>query len=178
MSPHRIVVKSLAILAAALALAVGLVLGGAGCGMDTSRLGPAQEQALEGEGILQRAPNLVFRHTENSRLEGSRWRDVVASIVVTKETVLIHRNQRELLRITPRSRRVFRVVRRGPRIRIQVVGSRSSETWSFVPPGAPDRWAEDVRAVTRPAGARAGPAPSAARRGSIPAASSSCTGSS
>jgi hypothetical protein len=139
----------------ALALACLAVLA-AGCNTDTSLLPPAVRDELAAEGILHEAGNLVFRHTENAGREGSRWRDVVASIVVTKETVLIHRNGRGLLRITSRSRRFFQVVRTGPRLRIQVAGSRASETWSFVPPENPDGWANDVRRVIRLVGRSAG----------------------
>lgn len=145
------------VIAPAVALTVALLLAPAGCGNDTSRLNPAQEQVLESEGVLHRAGNLVFRHTENAGRPGSRWRDVVASIVVTKATVLIHRNERALLRITSRSRRLFKVVRSGPRIRIQVAGTRARETWSFIPPDDPDGWTKDVRAVMKQVGAGSAP---------------------
>jgi hypothetical protein len=135
--------------ASAALLALALVLAPAGCSTDTSRLSPAREQELESEGVLHRAGNIVFRHTENAGRTGSRWRDVVASIVVTKETVLIHRNERALLRLTPRTRRLVKVVRSGSRIRIQLAGPRATETWSFIAPDDPAGWAEEVRAVVK-----------------------------
>ena len=132
--------------AAALALAPG------GCNVDTSRLAPAVRQELETEGVLHEGRNLMFRHTERGQYERSRWRDVVASIVVTKQTLLIHRGEQELLRITPRTRRFCQLVRIGPRLRIQVAGANASETWSFIPPDDTDSWTKDVRSVLLSAG--------------------------
>jgi hypothetical protein len=141
--------------AAALVLVLALPLSPAGCSTDTSRLNATQEQELESEGVLHRARNIVFRHTQNAGRAGGRWRDLVASIVVTKETVLIHRNERTLLRITPRTRRVVKVARSGSRIRIQIAGARGTETWSFIAPDDPAGWAEEVRAVVNRIGAGA-----------------------
>lgn len=143
---------------ASLLPAAALALAPCGCSVDTSRIAPAERQTLEAEGILHEAQNLVFRHTERERDERSRWRDVVASIVVTKQTVLIHRSERELLRITPRTRRFCQLVRIGPRLRIQVAGESASETWSFVAPGDPDLWTNDIRLVIESTAGRQGPA--------------------
>jgi len=131
----------------ALPVLLALALAAGGCNVDTSRLPPIQRQALGSEGILHEGANLVFRHTQRTEYSRARWRDVVASIVVTKQTVLIHRSGRELLRITPRTRRFCQLIRIGPRLRIQVAGANASEIWSFIPPDDPAAWTRDVRSV-------------------------------
>lgn len=128
-----------------IAFAVLLLL--AGCAAGTDRLPAAAESRLATEGILHRARDLVFRHSRDAGRYDARWRDEPASIVVTRGTVLIHRNERELLRITARTRRAVEVRRSGERIRIRLVGARGSESWSFQPPDSAAAWAAAIRAV-------------------------------
>ena len=128
-------------------LALALLL--AGCAADTGRLPASMEERLAAAGIVHRARNLAFRHSRDTGGYDARWRDVVASIVVTRETVLIHRNEQELLRLSPRTRREVEVRRAAGRIRIRLVGARNSETWSFMPPDSGAEWAAGIRAVLR-----------------------------
>ena len=51
---------------------------------DTSRLRPEREAAVAGEGVVHRAANLTFRYTHDG------WEDRVASIIVTRQSVLIY----------------------------------------------------------------------------------------
>lgn len=146
--------------------AVLALLAALGCAQDTSRLAPEAEARLAGETILHRAANLTFRYTHDAGTRDAGWEDRVASIVVTRETVLIHRNERVGLEITPRSRRFYEVSREGPRVRIGAGTGRSRETWSFVPPDSADAWTRAIRAVIR--GSAGAASPGAAARGPRP----------
>jgi hypothetical protein len=118
-----------------------------GCATDTSRLTPEQAKRFETEGILHQAENVVFRQTHDVGRADAGWRDVVASVVVTKQSVVIHRNERILLEINPRSRRFLQVRRDGSRVRIRSGGGGAAEVWSFQPPDDPSAWAKDIRAT-------------------------------
>jgi hypothetical protein len=91
-----------------------LAFAGAHCAQETSRLTPDQEARFQKEGIVRRADNVVFRFTRAS--EGTRHSEFrenrVASIIVTRETVLVHKNEKVGIEITGRSRR-YEVNRRG-----------------------------------------------------------------
>jgi hypothetical protein len=69
--------------------------------------------------------------------------------VVTRATVLVHKNDKVGVEITPRSRRDDAVERDGRRVRIRAGRGRSEELWSFVPPDDPAGWAADIRVVIR-----------------------------
>jgi hypothetical protein len=142
------VTRSASWIAAVLALVPCLTLG-AGCAVETSRLTPEQAQRLEAEGILHRAANVVFRRSHDVGRSEAGWREVVASVVVTRQTMLVHRNGRVLLEINPRSRRFLQVQRDGMRVRIRSGGGGSAEVWSFAPPDDPAAWARDMRAVIK-----------------------------
>jgi hypothetical protein len=136
-----------------------LVLLAPGCGQETGRLAPGQEQRFAAEGILHRADNLRFRWTEGAGRRGGTWEDRLASIVVTRQSILIHKNEKVGVEVTPGRGRRCEVHRDGERVRISVGSGRSVETWSFVPPDDPDAWTQDIRAVIRvvsadPAGRR------------------------
>jgi len=120
---------------------------GAGCARDTGRLTAAMAQRLESEGILHRADNLKFRRSHDVGRYDAGWREGIASIVVTRESVLIHRNGQVFLEINRRSRRFLQVRRDGGRVRIRSGSGGSSEVWSFEPPDSADTWAHDIRAV-------------------------------
>lgn len=130
-------------------LLAGLLAASAGCSRETGRLTPEQEQRFAAEGLLRRADNLTFRWTEGAGRRGGTWEDRAASIVVTKRTVLIHKNQKIGIEITPESRRQFEVHRDGQRVRISSGSGRAAETWSFVAPDDADGWSRDIRAVIR-----------------------------
>jgi hypothetical protein len=133
----------------ALRSAVLLWLAVPGCREQTGRLGPERESRFAAESILHRADDLTFRYTEGGGRRGGRWEDRVASIVVTRQTVFIHKNEKVGLELTPRTRREVEVRRDRERIRITAGSGRSAESWSFVPPTDPDTWARDIRAAAR-----------------------------
>jgi hypothetical protein len=116
-----------------------LALGLLGCSSDTSRLSPEQQSRFANEGRL--------RHDAGTRSAG--WEDRRGSIVVTRQTVLIHKNEKVGIEITPASRRLYEVEREGERIRIGAGSGKSREVWSFVPPDDAAGWAQDIRAVIR-----------------------------
>jgi len=124
-------------------------LAGAGCEEPTGRLGPALQRELEAEGVVRRADDLVFRYTAGTGTREARWEDRRASIVVTRERILIHKNEKVGLEITPRTRRFVEVRRDGDQVRVSAGGGRSAESWSFVPPDDASGWAEDLRAVVK-----------------------------
>jgi hypothetical protein len=132
-----------------LALALLLALVVAGCSRDTSRLDPERTRRVQSEGVVRHAENIVFRYTEGAGTRESSWEDRRGSIVVTRQTILIHKNEKIGLEITPRTRKVTGVERRGQRVRIHVGRGRSAEIWSFVPPDDAEGWARDLRAVTK-----------------------------
>lgn len=115
---------------------------------------PAQLEArVASEGVVRRAADLTFRYTEAPGRRSARWEDRRASIVVTPTTILIHKNAKIGLEITPRTRRDVAIEREGSRVRLRAGRGRSEELWSFVPPdGDAAGWTKDLRAVTRLAG--------------------------
>jgi len=124
------------------------------CQQKTGALTPAQQQRLDAEGIVRRADDLIFRYTHDAGRRDAGWEDRKASIIVTKQSVIIHKNEKLGLEITPRTRRFVQVRRDGDRVRISAGGGGSAESWSFVPPEDAAGWAEDIRAVVK-AGVRA-----------------------
>jgi len=128
-------------------LVLGLAL--AGCSMDTSRLDPELLRRFQAEGIVRREDNIVFRYTEGAGTRESSWEDRRGSIVVTRQTIYIHKNEKIGLQITPRTRKVVDVERRAQRLRIRVGRGRAAEIWSFVPSDDPEGWARDLRAVLK-----------------------------
>jgi hypothetical protein len=145
--------------------AILLLLGGLSCAQDTSKLTPDQEARFQEEGIVRRADNVVFHYTHDYSSRSYRGydrggirenrEDRRASIIVTKRTVLIHKNQKVGIEITPRSRR-YSVSRRENRVLIHAGAGRTGEVWSFEPQdGDAEGWARDIRAVIH-AGAKSG----------------------
>jgi hypothetical protein len=125
-----------------------------GCNRTTGRLTPQAEQQFQAEGILRRGDDLMFRYTHGAGTRSAGWEDRKASIIVTKQRVLIHKNEKLGLEITPRTRRFVQVRRDGDRVRISAGGGQSAESWSFVPPGDAAGWTEDIRAVIRQASSK------------------------
>ena len=128
-------------------LVLGLAF--AGCSTDTSRLDPELLRRFQAEGIVRREDNIVFRYTEGAGTRASSWEDRRGSIVVTRQTIYIHKNEKVGLQITPRTRKVVAVERREQRIRIRVGKGRAAEIWSFVPADDAEGWARDLRAVLK-----------------------------
>jgi hypothetical protein len=131
----------------ALVGAVGLIL--AACQERTGTLSPTQETRLAEEGIVRHAEDLVFRFTRNPGTRREVREDRLASVVVTNKTVLIHKNAKVGVEITPRSRRFYVVERDRDRVRLRSGEGRSEEVWSFVPPDDAPGWVSDIRAVIR-----------------------------
>jgi hypothetical protein len=125
----------------------GMVLAAAGCRQTTGALTASQQRRLDQEGLVRRADDLTFRYTHDAGRRDAGWEDRRASILVTRQSVIIHKNEKLGLEITSRSRRFAQVRRDGDRVRISAGGGRSAESWSFVPPDDPAGWAQDIRSV-------------------------------
>jgi len=121
-----------------------LALFAVSCAEETGRLTADQEQRLAAEGIVRRANNLMFRHTRGA---GARWDDRRASIVVTRGTILIHRNGEIEFLLKPGSRRFCEVHRDHDHIRINAGRGQSAEVWSFEPPDDAAAWTTDIRST-------------------------------
>lgn len=132
--------------AAWIAVALGLALL-PGCTPDTSTLTPEWAARFETEGIVRRADNVVVRHTRLAGPYDKGYKDRLASVIVTRGTVLIHQDDRVLLEVTPRTRRRIEVRRDGSRVRIRALGERVTEVFSFEPREDCDGWLDDLRAV-------------------------------
>ena len=141
-------------MSSAAARAAALALLALACREHTGRLSPERETRFAAESVLHRADDVSFRYTEGGGRRGGRWEDRLASIVVTRRTVFIHKNEKIGLELTPRTRREVEVRRERDRVRITAGSGRSAESWSFVAPGDPDAWARDIRAVVRDGPAR------------------------
>ena len=147
---HRIRASQRATAACLLACVIVLVTA---CQEKTGALTAAQQQRLESEGIVRRADDLIFRYTHDAGRRDAGWEDREASIIVTKQSVIIHKNEKLGLEITPRTRRYVEVRRDRDRVRISAGGDRSAESWSFVPTDDAAGWVNDIRAVIKAAGA-------------------------
>jgi hypothetical protein len=122
-----------------------------GCQEKTGNLTPSEQQRIDSEGLVRRADDLIFRYTHDAGTRDAGWEDRKASIIVTKQSVIIHKNEKLGLEVTPRTRRYVAVRRDGNRVRISAGGGMSAESWSFVPPDDPAGWADDIRAVIKQA---------------------------
>ena len=142
-----------------------LALGLLGCSRDTSRLSPEQQTRFDTEGRLHQADNVWFRYTHDAGTRSAGWEDRLGSILVTRQSVLIHKNEKVGIEITPASRRVYDVERDGDRIRIGAGSGKSREVWSFLPPDDAAAWTRDIRAVIRLARGDTVAAPGARTRG-------------
>src|SRR5690349_8356420 len=130
-------------------LILAIVIAGlaGGCQQKTGALTPSEQQRIDSEGLVRRADDLIFRFTHDAGRRDAGWEDRKASIIVTKQSVIIHKNEKLGLEITPRTRRFVQVRRDGNRVRISAGGGGSAESWSFVPPDDASGWADDIRAV-------------------------------
>jgi hypothetical protein len=126
-----------------------LVLALAACQEGTSALPRQREEQLAAQNIRRRAPDLIFRFTRDPGGYQEFREDRPASIIVTDSSVLIHKNEKVGLEITPRSRRFYDVERERDRVRIRSGSGRREEVWSFIPPSDPGGWTTDIRAVIR-----------------------------
>jgi hypothetical protein len=116
---------------------------------DTSRLSPERQAQFARETIRHQAPNLTFRYSHDAGTNEAGWEDRVASIVVTDSTVLIYKNDKIGIEITPASRRAYEVHRDHERVRVSGGSGQSRETWSFTPPNDAEAWTAAIRAVIK-----------------------------
>jgi hypothetical protein len=128
---------------------VVLLLAITACDRSTSRLTAEQQQRFASEGILRRADDVDFRFTRDPGGRSERWENRRASIVVTSSSLLIHKNEKIGVEITPRTQRAVNVQRAGERVRIRSGSGRSEEVWSFVPPEDAEGWTRDIRALIK-----------------------------
>jgi hypothetical protein len=126
-----------------------MLLGFAACDRSTSRLSAEQQRRFQSEGIRRRADDIVFRFTRDPGGRSERWEDRRASIVVTDSSLLIHKNEKVGLEVTPRTRRDVAVQRSGGRIRIRSGRGRAEELWSFDPGSDAEGWTRDIRATMK-----------------------------
>ena len=129
-------------------LLVGLV--GLGCSnfQTTARLPRELASRIQQEGIVRSASDLTFRYTEAPGRRRTRWEDRRASIVVTPATILIHKNDKIGLEITPRTLRPVAIERDGNRLKLRAGSGQREELWSFVPPdGDAVGWSGALKAV-------------------------------
>jgi hypothetical protein len=120
------------------------------CSRTTARLSPEQEKLFAAEGVVRKADDVVFRYTSDPGRRSERWENRRASIVVTHSSLLIHKNEKVGLWVTPRTQKPVAVERTGDRIRIRSGSGRSEEIWSFEPESDAPGWTADIRAVTNP----------------------------
>jgi hypothetical protein len=133
---------------AALLYALAMVGPLSACQEKTGALTAEQRTRLESEGVVRRAEDLTFRYTHDTGRRDAGWEDRRASIIVTKQSVIIHKNEKLGIELTPRTRRFVQVRRDGNRVRISVGAGASAESWSFVPDD-PAGWAGDIRAAVK-----------------------------
>ena len=120
-----------------------------GCDTSTARLSAEQQRRFETEVITRRADDVTFRYTRDPGGRDERREDRQASIVVTQSSLLIHKNEKVGLEITPRTRREVSVERSGTRIRIRSGKGKAEEIWSFEAPDDATGWAADIRNVIK-----------------------------
>jgi hypothetical protein len=126
-----------------------VLVGAAACNTSTSKLTTEQQQRFTSEGIVRQADDIDFRFTRDPGGRSERWENRRASIIVTKSSLLIHKNEKVGLEITPRTQRAVGVQRSADRVRIRSGTGRSEEVWSFVPPGDAEGWTADIRALIK-----------------------------
>ncbi len=125
-----------------------LVVGLLACMPGTGALPEELERHLTAEGIVRRADDQVFRYTYYSRsTRGNRWEERDASIIITSHTVLIHKNGKIGLELTPATRKEVDIRRNADRLTIAAGSGQSRVSWSFRPPDDAEGWARDARAV-------------------------------
>jgi hypothetical protein len=128
-----------------------------GCNRTTGKLYPAEEQRFAAEGNVRRADDVDFRFTHDVGRRSTAWENRRASIIVSSKSLLIHKNEKVGLEITPLSRRYFDVARDGNRVRIRGGSGQAEEVWSFQPPSDAEGWTEAIRAVIRASQSKANP---------------------
>ncbi len=123
----------------------------AACRPTTGALPGSLAQRFAAEHIVRQADDQTFRYTYYSRAtEGPRWEERDASIIVTRQSVFIHKNGKVGLDLRATSRKATDVRRDGERVIIGAGSGQSKASWSFRPPEDPAGWAANIRAVIDP----------------------------
>jgi len=135
------------------AAAAGAVIASSACETSTSKLSADRERQFQSEGVTRRADDVLFRYTRDPGGRTERREDRRASIIVTGSSLLIHKNEKVGIEITPRTRRQVSVERSGTRIRIRTGRGRAEEIWSFEPPDNAEGWVRDIRKLLHGTGA-------------------------
>jgi hypothetical protein len=121
------------------------------CQRSTGKLPAEYASRFEAETTVRRADDQVFRYTYYSRsTRSTRWEERDASIIVTRQSVFIHKNEKVGLDLTPGSRKVNEVRRESDRVIIGSGSGQSRVSWSFRPPEDAEGWTTDIRAVLGP----------------------------
>ncbi len=130
---------------------MAVLLGASACGpRTTAKLAPELEQRFSSEGILRQADDQMFRYTEKGSGKSGSWENRAASIIVTRRTVYLHKNEKVGIEIVAGGRNdEWEVHKDGERVLIQNGEGRGRYTWSFAPPSDPGGWTEDIRAVIK-----------------------------
>ncbi len=101
---------------------------------------------------VRQAEDQSFRITYYSRAtQGPRWEERDASIIVTEQSVFIHKNGKVGLDLRATSRKATEVRRVGERVIIGAGSGQSKVSWSLRPPDDAVGWAASIRAVIDPA---------------------------
>jgi hypothetical protein len=120
----------------------------AACHRTTATLPPELASRFEAESVVHRADDQVFRYTYYSRsTRSTRWEERDASIIVTRSSVFIHKNEKVGLDLTVATRKEMDVRRDGDRVIISAGSGQSRVSWSFRPTDDAEGWARDIRAV-------------------------------
>jgi hypothetical protein len=129
----------------------------AGCSGTTARLTPELTRRFESEGTVHRADDVILRFTHGIGTRRGGWEDVKASVIVTRRSIVIHRNAELLLDLHGGQGGEFSVRRDHDRLSLRIGGRQSAKSWSFRPRDDAQQWAEDMRAALRaPADTSAG----------------------
>ena len=127
---------------------VALALLLSGCSAGTSKLSAAMRQRIEADGIVRHEDDARIRYTRGATRK--QWDEGVASIVLTREGFLIHKNDRVLFEITPLNRARYRVHRDHDRLAVTSAAAASHASWSWRPKDSDaEGWARDIRATLR-----------------------------
>ncbi|MDZ4864134.1 MAG: hypothetical protein SGJ01_11890 [Gemmatimonadota bacterium] len=122
------------------------------CRPTTGALPPDLAQRFAAEHIVRQADDQTFRYTYYSRAtQGPRWEERDASIIVTQQSVFVHKNGKVGLDLSATSRKATEVRRDGDRVIIGAGSGQSKVLWSFRPPEDAAGWAASIRAVIGPA---------------------------
>jgi hypothetical protein len=131
---------------------IALVMLLAACRPTTGTLPDRLAQRFTAEHIVHQADDQTFRYTYYSRAtQGPRWEERDASIIVTQQSVFIHKNGKVGLDLTAATRKATEVRRDGDRVIIGAGSGQSKVSWSFRPPEDAAGWAASIRAVIDPA---------------------------